>query len=271
VGASLSILDLYYRESVTVSEWDANNNIPYFENYDFNSFLRTSGYGQSFKFGIIYKPVNQVRLGVSLSTPSFYKVHDSFSTTMKSYVIYEDGTGNYNESSPYSEYDYRIETPMRTTFSGAFIVGKKGLLSVDYELLNYGNAKLRRGGDGYNFVNENMDIKEAYKTVGNLRIGGEWRLTEPFSIRAGYQYQPSAFNATAFGNSQPNADANTMVYSTGIGYRVGAMFFDVAYRYLTVTNFDLPYPTPSDYYPAPQMAEIKNIRHDVLFTLGYRF
>ncbi len=271
VGASFSILDLYYRESVTVTEWDANDNIPYFQEFSFNSYLRTSGYGQSFKFGVIYKPVNQVRLGVSLSTPTYYKVHDSFSTSMQSSIIYDDGPGNYNESSPYNEYDYRIETPMRTTFSGAFIVGKKGLLSADYELINYANAKLRRGGDGYDFSNENGDIKEAFRTTGNLRIGGEYRVSDPFSLRAGYQYQPSAYNSVAFGNQQPNSDAHTMVFSGGLGYRIGLMFIDFAYRYSMLTTHDLPYPSPSDYYPAPQMAELNHSRHDVLVTLGYRF
>lgn len=271
LGASVSILDLYYRESITVSEWDANDNIPYFQSFDFNSNLRTTGYGQSFKFGIIYKPINQVRLGVSISTPSFYKLHHSFYTSMKSSLMYDDGPGSYNESSPYNDYDYRLETPMRATFSGAFVVGKTGLISLDYELVNYGNAKLRRGGDGYNFTNENMDIGEAYKTTGNLRIGGELKLSDPFSIRAGYQYQPSAFNSMAFGKSQPNADSNMMVYSGGLGYRFGPMYFDVAYRYSTLTNYDLPYATPSSSYPEPKFAEFNHQRHDVLFTFGYRF
>ena len=46
---------------------------------------------------------------------------------MNSSVTYDDGsTENYRtDDPPYSEYDYDLETPLRATLSGAFIVSKK--------------------------------------------------------------------------------------------------------------------------------------------------
>ena len=272
VGASFAMLNMYYRESITTFEKDNNDNIPYFNEMSFNSYLRTSGYGQNFKFGIIYKPVNEVRLGVSLHTPSYYRLHDQFNTSMSSSITYDDGTERYDETSPYSNYDYRLQTPMKTTFSGAFIIAKKGLLSVDYELLSYNKAKLSRGGDGYDFFDENQDISEAYKTVGNIRVGGEYRIDKSWSARAGYQYQPSAFNAMSFGASQQNSNSKLMIYSAGLGYRTGGLFFDLAYNYSALKSFDLAYPVPQDdIYPMPQMAEFNSVKHDVLFTVGFKF
>jgi len=211
-------------------------------------------------------------LGVSIHTPTYYHLHDNFNTSMSSYISYKDGDERYEEYSPYNEYDYHLQTPMRTTFSGAYVIGKKGLISADYELVNYGKASLRDGGDGYDFYDENTEIEDAYKTSGNLRIGGEFVATTNISVRGGFEYHGSAYNEVAFGTSQPNSEANLMVYSTGIGYRTKFFFADLAYRYSTIEDYDYPYPTPySEVYPAPAAASFKTVKNDVLFTLGFKF
>jgi len=273
VGASAAVTDIYFKESTQLFETDEQGNIPYFNEMNFNSNLHTTGNGFNLKFGAIYKPIHEIRLGISVHTPTFYKLHDSFETSMHSSITYDDGeTVNYDEYSPFSNYDYQLETPLRTTFSGAFIIAKKGLISVDYELVNYGNAKLRDGGDGYGFSIENQDISEAYKSAGNIRIGGEYNVSPGISLRGGYEIQQSAFNSTAFGISQPNSDANLMIYSAGLGYRSGLFFADFAYQYSVIDNFDLPYPAPqSSAYPAPQMASINTVKNNILFTIGYKF
>ncbi len=272
IGASWGINYLYYKESTQIVENDEQNNVPYFNEFTFNSYLRTNGYGNNFKFGAIYKPIHQIRLGVSIHTPTYYNLHDLFETSMQSSITYNDGTENYDEYSPTNNYDYKLQTPMRTTFSGAFIIAKNGLISIDYELVNYGNAKLREGGDGYSFNEENLDIEEAYKTSGNIRIGGEYVISKSLSLRGGYELQQSAFNSNSFGASQPNSDANLMVYSGGLGYRSGLFFADIAYRYSVIENSDLPYQTPiSNMYPAPKMIDFKTVKNDVLLTIGYKF
>lgn len=272
VGVSWGIDDVYYRETTTLFENDDQNNIPYFNNFQFNSYLTTWGVGHNFKFGFIYKPINEVRLGISIHTPTWYHLHDDFSTSMTSSITYLDGSDSYDEYSPYNEYDYKLQTPMRTNFSGAFVIGKKGLISADYELVNYGSAKLRNGGDGYDFYNENNDITEAYKTSGNLRIGGELVPTSQFRLRGGFEYHGSPYESTAFGASQKNADSNMMVYSGGVGFYAGMFFADLTYRYSSITEYEAPYATPQmEIYPVPQMASFKTIKNDVLFTLGFRF
>ena len=272
LGAGVGMQNVYYLETTSNIEVDENGNIPYFNDFGFNTYLRTNGYGNNFKFGAIYKPVNQVRLGVSVHTPTFFRLKDLFNTSMNSYISYNDGSENYEASSPYSDYHYQVVTPMRATFSGAFLISNKGLISVDYELVNYANAKLRNGGDGYGFTNENMEITEAYKNVGNLRLGGELRVNEAFTLRGGYQFSPSPYNSNAFGNYQPNSDANSMAYSAGLGYRSGMFFFDLAYRYITEESNDLLYPEPDPmYYPTPQMAQYKVNKNNVMFTVGFKF
>ena len=272
LGLSWGVNDLYYNETSRLMENDEKNNIPYFNNLEFNTNLTTWGIGHNFKFGAIYKPINEVRLGVSIHTPTWYNLHDDFSTRMTSSITYADGSDTYDERSPFNEYDYRLQTPLRTTFSGAFVIGKKGILSADYELVGYNQTKLRSGGDGYDFYDENSDIQEAYKTSGNLRIGGELVAGKNLRVRGGFEYHGSAFESTAFNAEQKNADSNLMVYSGGIGYYAGNIFADITYRYSTITEYDALYPTPQlEAYPIPEMASLKSIKNDVLFTLGFRF
>ena len=272
-GVSIGIVDLYYKESSTHSEWDKNNNIYYFNDLKFNSYLRTSGTGINGKLGIIYKPINELRLGLAVHTPTFYNLNDVFETSMKSSITYDDGkTEKYSATSPFSEYDYNLETPLRATLSGAFVIGKKGLISLDYEYVDYSKARLRKGGDGYQFVYENQDITSAYRAVGNIRLGGEYRVTDVFSLRAGFEHYPSAYNKYAFGSTQPNADVNMNIYSCGFGYRQGNFYFDAAYRYTDSKVFDMLYPAPvSNYYPTPEMASFRTLKNNVAFTFGFRF
>lgn len=273
-GASVGIIDVYYKESTTLLEWDKNNNIDYFNEMQFDSYLRTSGTGYNVKLGVIFKPTNEIRLGAAIHTPTFYNLHDIFETSMNSSITYDNGsTENYGtDDPPFSEYDYDLETPLKATLSGAFIIGKKGLISADLEYVDYGNASLRRGGDGYKFVDENQEIAEAYKPVGNVRLGGEYRISEAVNLRAGYEYYPSVFNSDAFGASQPNADANMNIYSAGLGYRQGGFYLDLAYRYTDLDEYDLLYPAPvTNNYPQPEMAKFNSLKNKFLFTLGFKF
>lgn len=272
LGLSVGIVDVYYRESAELNEWDANGNIPYFNSMAFNSLLRTTGTGYNGKIGLIYKPVNALRLGASVHTPTFFNLNDEFRTSMNSWVSYDDGDEEYNITSPFSEYDYTIESPLRATLSGALVFGKAGLISVDYEYVDYGSMSLRNGGDGYNFIDENNEITEAFQSVGNLRVGAELLVANNVSLRGGYEYYPSPYKKQAFGEVQPNADADNVTFSGGLGYKSGGFFFDLAYRYSYMKDYDMLYPTPGGtFYQPSEMASFSNDKHNLMFTLGFRF
>nr|WP_319512444.1 outer membrane protein transport protein [uncultured Draconibacterium sp.] len=273
LGATLGVTDIYYRESSTYEEWDNQGVIPNFVDMQFDSYLRTTGTGYNFKFGVIYKPINEVRLGASIHTPTFYDMHDFFHTAMYSRNDFEDnGVVDDSGLSPLNNYDYQLQTPLRATFSGAFVIAKKGLISIDYEYVDYSSAKLRKGGDGYGFASENQEIKNAYKSVGNIRVGGELRATNNLSLRAGYEYYPTAYKSTSLGNDQFKSNDELNVYSAGLGYRFSNFTFDIAYRLTDMMEYELPYAAPSSgYYPVPEAAAFDGSTHDVMFTLGFKF
>jgi hypothetical protein len=273
LGFSLGLLDLYFKEFTTLKEWDPDNSIPYLNNYSFNSSLNTVGTGFNCKIGVIYKPTQEIRLGASLATPNFYDLNDLFETSMKSSITYSDkSTKAWDADSPLMDYDYELVSPFKATLSGAFVLGKRALVSADIEYLDYSIAKFRNGGDGYDFIDQNKDIADIYKSVTNFRLGGEFRISDPLAVRAGFELYPSAFNSEAFGVPQPNAEEKLTVYSAGIGYKGERFFFDAAYRLSSFGEYNMLYPAPmTNDFPEPAMAKFDNKNSKVLFTLGFRF
>ncbi|HLN72712.1 MAG: OmpP1/FadL family transporter [Methylococcaceae bacterium] len=266
-GATLGIHDVYYKENADLYEWDEQNNIPYFNNFNFNTYLKTAGSGVNLKLGAILKPIDQLRLGFAFHTPTFYKLNDLYDGSMRSSITYDDGATKEASATPNKQgvYDYEIETPMKAIFSGALVVGKAGLVSVDYEFVDYSTAKLKNGSDGYNYFDENQTIKDAYKSVGNIHLGAELKLDPSFSLRGGYEYFPSVYKKSYLNENNPNLDASYSTFAGGFGYRQGGVFFDVAYKRIVNEENAKLYPG------AANMAKYETSKNNVMFTLGFRF
>lgn len=171
----------------------------------------------------------------------------------------------YKEASPEGDYEYDLETPLKAVFSAAYVIGKKALVSVDYEYVDYSKAKLKNGGTvGYGFTDENRDIKNIYKSVGNLRIGAEYRLNKITSLRAGYENYPSAFNSTFNGVNQPNSDAKYSAVSAGFGLKYKNFFVDTAYKHIMSEAYET-------LYGGSEMAKYEVGNDKLTFTLGFKF
>jgi hypothetical protein len=175
---------------------------------------------------------------------------------------YFDNGDNYYKSSPDGNFEYKINTPFRAFASAAFIFGKSGLISVDYEFADYSTGKLREysGFSSEQFAIENENIQQTYTSTHNIRIGTEWR-HGIFSFRAGFGMLGSPY--------QDNInDGQTTTYSGGIGLRQNSFFLDLAYVHTRTTQDYYLYYTPE---VPTQPAENKYLTNNVLLTLGFRF
>ncbi|MCK5080113.1 MAG: hypothetical protein KAR09_09215, partial [Bacteroidales bacterium] len=140
LGMSLNIPWIRYFERSTYSETDIADTI-----YDFNSFniydrLETRGTGFNMKFGFILRPADFIRIGGAVHTPSWYNMRDYWDRNMESYF---DNGDYYSQASPYGSYRYKLTTPLRLQGSLAFIIGTHGLISGEYEYVDYSSAKFR--------------------------------------------------------------------------------------------------------------------------------
>ena len=158
--------------------------------------------------------------------------------------------------SPFGNFNYCFTTPFRAMGSLAFIIGSYGLVSADYEYVNYSQARFNSTQDSFSDVNN--EISSGYRSWGNLRIGTEWRLGD-FRVRGGFAY---------FSNPYKQGTNNTERYqaSGGFGYRSKYFFADVTYVWSQMKQEYYLY----DRTMVPA-ASITNNTHTVYTTIGFRF
>lgn len=283
--------------ALTVSEMSYNLKSDYLEDYSGGGFtltnwLTTSGAGFGAKIGMIYRPVNQVRLGLAYHTPKWYALTETYEAEivddMGSYVT----EAGYEPSKTYSarfSNNYNLKVPGKWVASAALVLGSNFIASVDYELVNYNNMKLAVPGarnddsDWYEFDNEY--ISTDFKPTSTIKVGMEYRFTQQFSGRLGYAWMQNPYEtkfqnmgnaAVAGSNTIYRMEGNANYFTGGLGYRFSKNFYlDLAMVY-KIQNDDL-YPFPSIYTDSEQLVvdgspfALKNTSFRGLLTLGYRF
>lgn len=248
------IYDKTYTE--TVEEGDTLSD---FRKFTMHDYVRTSGVGFNFKLGMIYRATDWFRLGMAFHTPTLYGMTDDYQSSIKSEM--KDGTV-FDYATPYGEYDYMMTTPYRFISSAAIIVGSNGVISGDYELVDYSTARLKHDNtfdvEGYDFATENENIRKNFAMAHNIRVGTEWRL-DPFRIRAGYRFQGDPVRASLSGGNVANT------YSVGAGIKDDDYYFDVAYALQKGSTETLVGGANGD------VANTSFNNHLISFTLGFRF
>ncbi|MET1260171.1 outer membrane protein transport protein [Flagellimonas sp. DF-77] len=217
IGASLNFHSVFY-DRVTLFEergYDPTSEIQF---TTFDNFLHTEGNGFSFNLGAIAKVNDNLRVGASYQSPTWYELTDDTSQRINTDLADDDiGFLDFNIVNLFDE--YRIKTPSKLTGSVAVIFGKEGLLSFDYGYQDMSQAELRPATDP-SFTLENQTIADQLGAVNSYRVGGEYRF-DRVSLRAGYRYEESPFED---GGTIGDLEG----YSGGIGFDFGGSRLDLA-------------------------------------------
>ncbi len=242
LGATVGMQDLFYDEAKLYSESgenNANTTAGSWGRFDYSNTSRSTGVGYNIKIGAIYRPIPALRVGIALHTPTYFNIKETYSSTMTSNLtgVSAEANGNHKEDNPIGNFHYNLRSPLRAIGSFAYQFGKIGMLSVDYELIDYSSSKYTNGLSGDNFTMENKDIKAIYKAVGNLRCGAEVRVTDAFSIRGGMELYGNPYQLNVNGIAQPSVNYNFKSYNGGIGYRSGKYSVDLTYSRGDKTNY----------------------------------
>lgn len=245
-----------YRE-VDNGEGDIGN-VPTFDDLEYTEYLNTTGGGVNMKLGMIYRMTQAIRLGVAVHTPTLYELTDNYYTTMTYNYTLSDTPSQGYAASPDGVFTYSMRTPWRFIGSGAYVIGKKGVISADLEYLDYSKAELIYD----DFIQQERDanqlIAQNLKSALNVRVGGEVVL-DIFRLRGGLEFNQSPIDGD---------ETVRTAFSLGGGIRTRGVYFDVAYKSSTSKETYLPYRT----YEAPvQNIDNDNIVSNIVMTLGFRF
>ncbi|MBN2683079.1 MAG: hypothetical protein JXR58_11265 [Bacteroidales bacterium] len=264
IGGSIGIQTLRYINNSVHREIDELGTIDNFKEFAYNTNFETHGTGFNFKFGAIFRPIDVLRLGVAIHSPTFFDLTDRYKTSMDSYF---DNGDEYHVKPVSSDgetmsgaFDYRLSTPFKAIGSLSFIIAKKGFVSVDYEFVDYRTARLRSGS--YDFYDENDATQQAYRATGNLKAGIEYKL-DNFALRGGY-----AMYGSPYAEGQINVDNVVSSISGGFGIWDEGFFFDMAYVYTTNTQYQYLY-DPSVIVTDGAKLDFSNSK--IMATFGFRF
>jgi hypothetical protein len=274
-GATLSVPVVKYDRKISYKESDLSGNT----DNDFNFFtaeetLTTKGFGVNGKFGIIYKPVEYVRLGFAVHTPVYYELTDNYTTTITTDVENYTTSGVLTQSSndltgdAPGEFKYTLVTPAKFIASASYVfreiedVNKqKGFITADVEYIDYKSQKfniLKSDAQFDTYFNDvNVIIKDQYKGAFNVRVGGELKFNT-IMFRLGGAY---------YSNPYKTDKANKIKLSGGLGYRNHGFFADLTYVYAMNKDVNYPYRLTQFQNTA---ANIKSNAGNVVATIGVK-
>lgn len=271
MGITLSAPLINYEEIRTYTESDPLNNILEFEQLTFEESLSTSGIGVNLKAGIIFKPIQSIRIGLAAQTPTSLALTDNFQSRL-SYeaLFFESNPSEPNQlvsdeaESLQGVFDYGLSTPLRVSASAAF-VQKFGFLAAEIEYVDYGLANFNLTKNSSNTPAEiqerqvNNEIENTFQSAVNIKLGAELALGKSWRLRGGYSLIPTPFD---------NDDIVDDLISFGAGFRGQSFYLDLAYRAILQTQAYTPYTLTV----APQPFVFSEINQNkFILTFGYRF
>lgn len=230
--------------------------------WNLQNYQQVTGSGFNMKFGVIVKPVNELRIGLAVHTPTWYKLTYGVNSWVGYNYYAIDNEGDYslsgNESTNdfatpfYSEYSSRIRTPWKLIGSVAGVIGQRFIISADYEYDAYPDMNVSIPDDGtmQSIMDNDLlekatsrDIEHYYKATSTLRLGAEFRINRNWSARLGYSFKsaPSTKEARSGYDFLFNSGTQTVTelqdvtrhYTAGIGYRYKAFYLDAAFVHQT--------------------------------------
>jgi len=261
-GMGLGLQRLRYDQTATHSEYDFDN-----LNNDFNLFhytedLRVDGYGINANFGMMARLFKIMRVGGSLQIPTYYNITEDYYNTM--YSEFDNGdnyfvspTDQNGDLLAHGTFEYKLNTPLKLQGGASVQIGKIGIVSADVEFIDYSAMHLGEKDPYADFSGSNNAIESTYRSVVNLKLGGEARFGG-LALRLGGGFYPSPYES-----DELNSDASYSEITTGIGYRNDILFFDFGFSRVAYSENYILY--------FNNVANLDQARYRFLTTFGVRF
>jgi hypothetical protein len=273
LGTTLNLLRVDYSMFTQYDEEFKNGG-----GMNLNNTVSTTGSGVNLKIGAIVRPTDYLRFGLAVHTPTMYSLEDNYQSTLK---FDTDIRGSV--STPTDGYNnFKIQGPMQINASAAAVIDKKGIISVEYDYSNYTGTKfMDEEGNTQSYTEDNARIPNTLNDVHTIKIGGEYKVTDNFSLRAGFANSSSATKAdggkimvenTTRTDTEYFLQNGTNYLTAGFGYREAGWFIDCAYVHKNMDQTFMPYNSnllSSNLAVTPATVTTKT--NNILVTLGFKF
>ncbi len=281
-GASVGIPIVSYKSRTILTEKDTSSNtMNGFSSATYTDNFNTTGAGINLKIGAIYRPVEYVRLGLSVETPSYMILSDERTTSVSTNLETASGAAEsfsetstrYTNGQP-GQSDYSQTSPWRAIASASYVFREtenvkrqKGFITADVEYVNHKGSRFGSGNSEENtgeirsyYKSLNDIVKQEYKGTFNFRAGGELKFNT-IMTRLGLAYYGNPY-------ADENLKANMFLLSGGLGYRNKGFFADLTYVHNMSKDAVFPYRLEDR---ANTFATIENTRGTIAATIGVKF
>lgn len=278
-GISFGLSVINYERRTYFRETDASgntNNDFSFLTYDENFSLK--GYGLNLKGGLIYRPIENIRLGIALHSPTWMPLKEIYKSGFAANLENRFGPGNGYDSVASSVFTgggnsnnrYVLNSPAKIIISGSYVFREeesierqKGFITADIEYSNYKwlqYAAYDQYTSNDTYIPYNKAIDAVYKGAFNIRMGGELKF-KTIMTRLGFAYYGSPYQDSELKGRKMNI-------SGGLGYRNKGMFIDLTYVHRLNKDVNFPYRVNAP--RANTFASLKDNGGNVLITIGFK-
>lgn len=281
--------DTYYREDYFYDNDGDSGLVDQLYNTDYWQSTYFYGTGHNFKFGVTARPLHWLRVGIAYHTPTYYSLEIGYAGAMHTVTSHlkpgkdEEIIEKDAESPIFEEYginSWEFRTPSRLLTGVAVTLGKRAIISADYERSWYQTLRLQKSTIyGLDDVYKGH-FKEVFKANNTLRLGVECYVLPAVALRAGYIWSDSAIKSgyEYAMTSRPSPTTRSFI-TAGLGmYLNKTTYLDFAYQYGTThyTSIQPFYVTETiDGVTSPYidsaLFDTKTARQSFVLTLGFRF
>jgi long-subunit fatty acid transport protein len=264
LGATLNFITGSYSYSRKYNEFDSQNlytaaTVVGGYLFDFNSLnleetVESDLSGFTATLGLLYEFAPHSRFGLTVKTPSWVTVRETYSQSGSSLFDNGDNFSAVMADGVKNEYD--VTSPFIFSMGLSHSI-KDLLLAADIDYTDWTQMEFRNADQ--RLLSYNTDIKEIFRPTANLKIGAEYVFPDiGFRLRGGFAYIPSPYSG------DPSSFAQKYI-TGGLGFVVeNAMAIDLGYAYGYWDSYRLNYDQTS--------RTDENIStNTVLATVAYRF
>jgi len=197
-----------------------------------------TGGGLYLGMGIIVRPIESLRIGAAIQTPTGFSLYETSTASIESESV---GFSKVSASILPYEYDFRYRSPWRASGSLFWQIKKYGFITADVEWIPYRQMAVSGSDNNFDESGERRAIRENFRNSIQARVGAEARIGSWY-VRTGVCYTPSPLR-------KEEAYYDAMAFTGGIGYRLQGFQLSISGVFARYASLYQPYVSQQYFSP----------------------